>query len=40
MAESYKNLLVMVGNIVIQSDNNVTEEEKAAAQKLIEALDK
>ena len=40
LAESYKNLLVMVGNIVIQSDNNVTEEEKAAAQKLIEALDK
>ena len=40
MAESYKNLLVLVGNIVIQSDNNVTEEEKAAAQKLIEALDK
>ena len=40
MAESYKNLLVMVGNIVIQSDNNVTEEEKAAAQKLIEALGK
>ena len=40
MAESYKNLLVMVVNIVIQSDNNVTEEEKAAAQKLIEALDK
>ena len=40
LAESFKNLLVMVGKIVVESDGVVTEEEKAAAQKLIEALDK
>ena len=40
LAESFKNLLVMVGKIVVESDGVVTEEEKGAAQKLIEALDK
>ena len=40
LAESYKALLVMLGKIVVESDDNVTEEEKAAAQKLIDALDK
>ena len=40
LAEAYRRLLIMIGKIVTQSDGVVTEEEKAAAQKLIEALDK
>ena len=40
LAEAYRRLLIMIGKIVTQSDGVVTEEEKAAAQKLIEALEK
>lgn len=40
LAEAYRRLLIMIGKIVTQSDGVVTEEEKAAAQKLIDALDK
>lgn len=40
LAESYKSLLIMIGMIVTHNDGAVTEGEKAAAQKLIDSINK